>query len=121
MIRAPRVVWGELVYPSSTPFQKTVGGVSHLQGPWIAFPLPVMSHSELLTLLQHTAVDGTYEYRPRQTLRGVEAQQSLLGAAAPQQRPGAADTSCRQNTHSNWHLTLIHGAWTYRFAPCHSN
>ena len=41
-----------------------------------------------MTLLQHTAVDGTYEYRPRQTLQGVEAQQSLLGAAAPQQRPG---------------------------------
>ena len=44
MIRAPQVVLGEPVYTSLTPFQKSVGGVSHLQGPWIAFPLPVMSH-----------------------------------------------------------------------------
>ena len=43
MIQAPQVVLGEPVYTSSTPFQKSVGGVSHLQGPWVAFPLPVMS------------------------------------------------------------------------------
>ena len=44
MIGALQVTLGKPVCTSSTPFQKSAGGDSHLQGPWIACLLPILSH-----------------------------------------------------------------------------
>ena len=102
----------EQVCTSSTPLQKSVGGDSHVQGPWLACPLPSWSYSKLLAPPQHSAGSGTYGYSPRQTLSCVEDGQILLGAVAPQQHPGVTDTSCNQNMHTSWHLTSTYGTWT---------
>ena len=94
MIGALQVTLEKPVCTSSTPFQKSAGGDSQLQGPWLACPLPIWSFSKLLALPQHSAGSGTYGYSPRQTLHSFEDGQTLWGAVAPQQRLGATDTSC---------------------------
>ena len=97
---------------SLTLFQKSAGGDSHLQGPWLALPLPIWSFSKLLDPSQHSTGSGTYWYSPRRILSGVEDGQTLWGAVAPQQHPGVTDTSCNQNMHTSWHLTSTYGTWT---------
>ena len=120
IVGALQIALGKQVYKSSTPFQKLADGDSHLQGPWLACPLPSWSYSKLLAPPQHSAGSGTYGYSPRQALSGIEDGQAFLGAVAPQQHPGATDTSFKQNTQSDWHLTSTYGAWTSFYAPCHS-
>ena len=120
MFGALQVTLGKPVCTSSTPFQKSAGGDSHLQGPWIAFPLLIWSYSMLSAPSQHSVGSGTYGYSPRQTLSSIEDGQMLWGAVTPQQHLGATDTSSKQNTHTNCHHTSTHGAWTLFYVPCRS-